>query len=117
MRSAERRSTIASPTGSRKHLDQAPSGRRATDEARGPRRATTIRRSREVAADFGHPGRVHDLQIILAMHLWVPLYEGMRRLPGFTDLVADLGFVDYWRSSEQWSDFCRPVGDGQIACE
>lgn len=51
------------------------------------------------------------------MHLWVPLYEGMRRLPGFTDLVADLGFVDYWRSSEQWSDFCRPVGDGQIACE
>lgn len=51
------------------------------------------------------------------MHLWVPLYEGMRRLPGFTDLVADLGFVDYWRSSEQWSDFCRLVGDGQIACE
>lgn len=57
------------------------------------------------------------VQIILAMHLWVPLYEDMRRLPGFTDLVADLGLVDYWRSSGQWSDFCRPVGDDQITCE
>ncbi len=42
------------------------------------------------------------------------------RLPrdsaSFKGLVRDLGLVDYWRSSGQWSDFCKPVGKDDFEC-
>jgi hypothetical protein len=41
----------------------------------------------------------------------------MRQLPGFKDLVRDLGLVDYWRTSGKWSDFCHPVGEDDFECE
>jgi hypothetical protein len=40
----------------------------------------------------------------------------MRKLPGFKDLVRDMGLVDYWRKYG-WSDFCGPVGDDDFACK
>jgi adenylate cyclase len=49
--------------------------------------------------------------------IWRPIYKGMRQLPGFKDLVRELGLVDYWRTSEKWSDFCRPVGEDDFECE
>ena len=53
----------------------------------------------------------------LHVYFWRPIHKGMRQLPGFKDLVRDLGLVDYWRTSGNWSDFCRPVGDDDFVCE
>jgi TolB-like protein len=49
--------------------------------------------------------------------LWRHIHKGMRRLPGFKDLVRDVGLVDYWRTTGKWGDFCRPLGDDDFECE
>jgi TolB-like protein len=52
----------------------------------------------------------------IAQTLWRPVFRNMRKLGGFKNLVTDLGLVDYWRKYG-WSDFCRPVGERDFACE
>jgi TolB-like protein/Tfp pilus assembly protein PilF len=47
---------------------------------------------------------------------WRPIHEEMRRLPGFKDLVRDLGLVDYWRATGNWGEFCRPQGHADFEC-
>jgi tetratricopeptide (TPR) repeat protein len=47
---------------------------------------------------------------------WRGIYRDVRRLPGFKDLLRDLGFVDYWRESGKWADFVRPLGDDDFEC-
>ena len=37
------------------------------------------------------------------------VYAGMRRQPGFKDLMIDIGLVEYWRTTGDWGDFCRPI--------
>jgi len=49
--------------------------------------------------------------------LWQPIYAGVRRLPGFKDLLRDRALVDYWRQSGHWGDFCRPLGDEEFECK
>lgn len=49
--------------------------------------------------------------------LWWPLMRDVRRLPGFKDLVRKLGLVGYWRTTGNWSDFCRPLGEDDFECE
>ncbi len=53
---------------------------------------------------------------VSAWMLWRRLLTDMRRLPGFKDLVRDLGLVDYWRASGNWGEFCRPLGDDDFEC-
>ena len=48
--------------------------------------------------------------------LWSPIYSDMRQLPGFKELIRQLGLVDYWRQSGNWSDFCRPSGGSDLEC-
>ena len=48
---------------------------------------------------------------------WRPIHKGMRRLPGFKDLMRKVGLVDYWRKTGNWGEFCRPVGEDDFACE
>jgi TolB-like protein/Tfp pilus assembly protein PilF len=48
--------------------------------------------------------------------IWYPGTDTMRRLPGFKDLVRDLGLVDYWRATDDWGDFCRPLGSDDFEC-
>lgn len=43
--------------------------------------------------------------------IWKPLFSDMRKLPEFKLMMADLGLVEYWRTTAQWPDFCRPVDD------
>ena len=50
------------------------------------------------------------------VEMWRPMHKPMRQLPGFKDLVRDMGLVDYWRSTDNWGDFCRPVGDDDFEC-
>jgi adenylate cyclase len=49
--------------------------------------------------------------------IWRPIHKEMRQLPGFKNLVREIGLVDYWRKSGKWSDFCRPVGDDDFVCD
>jgi len=49
--------------------------------------------------------------------IWRPLHERMRQLPGFKDLLRDLGLVDYWRSTKNWGDFCQPIDDHEFKCK
>ena len=48
--------------------------------------------------------------------LWFPLLREARRDPRFKAIVRDLGFVDFWRKTGRWSDFCRAVGDDDFEC-
>ena len=58
-----------------------------------------------------------DTNAFFEYHIWRPLLKPMRRLPGFKELVRKLGLVDYWRSTGNWGEFCRPVGDNDFECE
>lgn len=49
-------------------------------------------------------------------YLWYPFMSEMRQLPGFKDLVTEMGLVEYWRTYG-WTDFCRPMGDDEFACQ
>jgi TolB-like protein/Tfp pilus assembly protein PilF len=89
------------------------------------------------AADW--PSRLHDIALLAAFFeddelallalgdevrytvvrldaAWYPLMSGVRRLPGFKQLVTDLNLVGYWRT-HRWADACRPVGPEEFACE
>ena len=48
--------------------------------------------------------------------LWNAGQADTRRLPGFKDLVTELGLVAYWREYG-WGDFCRPLGSDDFVCE
>lgn len=52
----------------------------------------------------------------LPLMLWDPGLAATRSLPGFKNLVEDMGLVPYWREYG-WGDFCRPVGNEDFACE
>jgi adenylate cyclase len=54
-------------------------------------------------------GNLRD--IFGALPTWAPYMSDMRKLPGFKDLARDAGLVDYWRTTGNWSDYCRPVND------
>ncbi|MGW8368472.1 MAG: winged helix-turn-helix domain-containing protein [Gammaproteobacteria bacterium] len=45
-----------------------------------------------------------------------PIFAGMRRLPGFRDLVRDVGLLSYWRESGNWPDYCRPLEREEFEC-
>ena len=48
--------------------------------------------------------------------IWRPALSEMRRVAGFNALVQELGLVDYWRASGEWSEFCREDGRGGVVC-
>jgi TolB-like protein len=39
-----------------------------------------------------------------------------RDTESFKGFVSDMGLVDYWRTSDKWSDFCKPVGKSDFEC-
>ncbi len=48
--------------------------------------------------------------------LWHPSYAPARKTERFKKIARDLGLVDYWRA-KGWSEWCRPVGADDFACE
>jgi TolB-like protein/Tfp pilus assembly protein PilF len=48
--------------------------------------------------------------------IWRPALSEVRKLPGFENLVRELGLVDYWRASGDWGEFCRESEDGGLTC-
>ena len=63
------------------------------------------------AATGGTEVRAHN-----AWFLWLPLFENVRRAPGFKRLVTDLGLPEYWRRNG-WPSACRPTGNDDFACD
>jgi TolB-like protein len=57
-----------------------------------------------------------QVQRTYAFAVWRPIFRNMRTLPGFRDLVRDIGLVDYWRATGNWGNFCHPVGDSDFEC-
>jgi TolB-like protein len=50
-------------------------------------------------------------------YLWFPILSEVRREPRFKEIVRDIGFVDLWRATGDWGDYCRPVGNDDFECE
>ena len=42
--------------------------------------------------------------------------ENVRKDPRFKDIARDYGYYEYWRTTGEWSDFCRPVGEDDFEC-
>jgi TolB-like protein len=49
-------------------------------------------------------------------NFWYPLLGTARQDVRFKRIVSDLGFVDLWRSTGSWADFCQPVGADDFKC-
>jgi len=49
------------------------------------------------------------------MYAWLPVFEDVRREPGFEILVDDLGFPEHWRAYG-WPEFCQPINDDDFEC-
>jgi len=47
--------------------------------------------------------------------IWRPVFHDMRHLPGFKDLMREIGLVDYWKTYG-WGDFFHAVGDDDFEC-
>ncbi|MXO58373.1 TIR domain-containing protein [Altererythrobacter salegens] len=43
--------------------------------------------------------------------LWWPSLREARQTPEFKQLMRDNGVYDYWRTTGNWGDFARPLGD------
>ena len=47
----------------------------------------------------------------LRRYMWMPVLSGARKDPRFKAIVRELGLYDYWRTTGNWGDVARPVGD------
>jgi hypothetical protein len=96
--------------------------RRLADDPGHPKDATWQGIFAYWAAYLGDPKLALELlQVVpsdpsFAFVLWRPVVKDVRRLPGFKNLVRDLGLVDYWRASGNWGQFCRPAGNDDFEC-
>ena len=48
--------------------------------------------------------------------MWAPTLSEVRRTPAFKQFLRDLGFVELWRKTGEWNDYCHPVGDDDFEC-
>jgi TolB-like protein len=49
--------------------------------------------------------------------IWGPTLAETRRTEAFKTFLRDLGLVELWRTTGEWGDFCRPVGENDFECE
>jgi len=76
------------------------------------------------AASLGDKQLAMDALELFASHapsaayqnLWYPSLAEARKDPRFKRIVRDLGFVDFWRKSDQWPDSCRARGPDDFEC-
>ena len=57
--------------------------------------------------------RTSSLRMLL---IWMPVFSDMRRLPGFSQLMIDIGLHNLWQSTGQWPDYCQPESESSFAC-
>jgi TolB-like protein/DNA-binding winged helix-turn-helix (wHTH) protein len=58
-----------------------------------------------------------DLQATSMLSVWLPLFEPLRREPGFKDLLREQGMPEYW-AVHGWPapEFCRPAEGDDFDC-
>ena len=56
------------------------------------------------------------IQLKNTQALWFPYRAGMRNDPAFKALLRATGLADYFRTSGNWGDFCKPVGADDFEC-
>jgi TolB-like protein/tetratricopeptide (TPR) repeat protein len=61
--------------------------------------------------DFQRPG----YRYAALWWIWDPGLSGVRKQPGFKQLMRDTGLVDYWRKYG-WSDYCKPTTGDDFEC-
>ncbi len=49
--------------------------------------------------------------------IWDGVYDDMRRLPDFNQLLQEKGLVDYWRATGNWGEFCVAAGGQDFVCK
>jgi adenylate cyclase len=48
--------------------------------------------------------------------MWDPTLSETRKTPAFKQFLRDLGFVELWRKTGEWNDYCHPVGSSDFEC-
>jgi hypothetical protein len=48
--------------------------------------------------------------------LWDPVFADVRNSPEFKTMLRDFGYLEYWRATGEWGDFCRPLGADDFEC-
>jgi hypothetical protein len=49
-------------------------------------------------------------------NVWYPVLGDARKDPRFKEIVRKIGFVELWRKTGHWGDFCRPLGADDFEC-
>jgi TolB-like protein len=57
-----------------------------------------------------------DLKSGFVPSIWAATQTPIRNDPAFKDILRKLGLVDYWRTSGNWGDFCKPAGADDFEC-
>jgi TolB-like protein len=52
----------------------------------------------------------------VAFVFWRPVLRDLRGEPRFKEQLRKIGLVDYWRSTGNWGDFCKPAGQDDFEC-
>ena len=73
----------------------------------------------KLAALMGQPDFALDYWFgeMASPAIWDKVYDDMRRLPDFNQLVQEKGLVDYWRATGKWGDFCVAAGGQDFVCK
>ena len=58
-----------------------------------------------------------DLHASAYLSFWPVNKTGLHSDTRFKQLVRDLGFAEYFRSSGKWNDFCHPLGKDDFECQ
>ena len=89
------------------------------------RSADNLRSLTTWALHFGDPAlalqwfrEAVGLQATGMMSAWLPLFEPLRREPGFKDLLRDQGLPEYWNRFGNWpTKWCRPTEVDDFECD
>ena len=57
-----------------------------------------------------------DAGDLTIMFIWKPYVTGLRTDARFRQMLRDLGLANYYFSSGNWGDFCKPVGKDDFEC-
>ncbi|MDX1572114.1 MAG: hypothetical protein R3200_16640 [Xanthomonadales bacterium] len=97
------------------------------DELARPSSTYGLRVPREVATALGHAEAVANTYFAPMdgsgpggnsprFWMWTPKLHHFRQTDAFRDRVRDTGMLAFWQA-HGWPDLCRPVGEGDFACD